>query len=235
MTPADVVSALQAAVPQVTKVVKLTAANDPNDMLGRPNGYTAAWRLYDSRSSCDTPLDTTCGAAVEVWPTNSDAKARSAYIQGILKSAPALGSEYDTVSGPILLRVTGKLTPKEAAAYKQVLSGQAPPAPSSSAPSEADALRTNVQAYSDAYLTGQPVKAYGLLSHRCQDRTSLSEFTGLVTAAKQQFGSELPFKTYNAMISGPLARVTYTYDVASINQDQEPWVKENGHWHEDDC
>jgi hypothetical protein len=90
-------AAIQAAVTQVSKVIKLNAANDPNDLLGRPNGFTAAWRLYDSRASCDSPLDTTCGAAVEVWPTRADATARSDHIQAILKNAPALASEYDTV------------------------------------------------------------------------------------------------------------------------------------------
>src|SRR4051794_8330293 len=168
MSPADVVAAIQAAVPQVTKVVELTAANDPNELLGRPNGYTAAWKIYDSRAECDSPLDTTCGATIEVWPTTADAKSRSAYIQGILKKAPMLGTEYDTVSGAILLRVTGNLTPGEAAAYARVLDSSSGAMPSSHASpaSAADELRANVQAYSDAYLTGQPIKAYNLLSKR---------------------------------------------------------------------
>jgi hypothetical protein len=50
-----------------------------------------------------------------------------------------------------------------------------------------------------------------------------------------RYGTALPIKTYDANISGDLARVTYTYDVAEINQDSEPWVKESGAWHEDDC
>jgi len=188
-----VVAALQAAVPEVTKVIKLTAANDPNDLLGRPNGYTAAWKLYDSRAKCDTPLDTTCGATVEVWPSEADAKRRSAYIQGILKNAPALGTEYDTVSGPVLLRVTGQLTPAQAAAYKQALGTSQPSVSLTATATDADELRVNVQTYSDAYLTGQPIAAYRLLSKRCKDRMSLSYFTGLVTAAKQQYGSALAF------------------------------------------
>jgi hypothetical protein len=32
-----------------------------------------------------------------------------------------------------------------------------------------------------------------------------------------------------------LALVTYTYDKAAINQASEPWVLEDGAWHEDDC
>src|SRR4029079_16094615 len=134
-----------------------------------------------------------------------------------------------------LLRVTGQLTPAQAAAYKQALGTSQPSVSLTATATDADELRVNVQTYSDAYLTGQPIAAYRLLSKRCKDRMSLSYFTGLVTAAKQQYGSALAFKTYSAEISGDLARVTYTYDVAAINQENEPWVKENGDWHEDDC
>ena len=59
----------------------------------------------------------------------------------------------------------------------------------------------------------------------------------VVTAdgAVQAFGDALPFKSYDAELNGNQARVTYTYTVASINQEQEPWVLEDGAWREDDC
>jgi hypothetical protein len=96
-------------------------------------------------------------------------------------------------------------------------------------------LKAAVQAYSDAFLSGEGTKAYNLLSERCRKRTSLSEFTGIVTAAKQMYGSALPLKTYEAEVSGNLARVTYTYPIRAINQDREPWTREGGSWHQDDC
>jgi hypothetical protein len=45
----------------------------------------------------------------------------------------------------------------------------------------------------------------------------------------------LPIVSYDAQVSGDHARVTYTYDVAALNQDAEPWVREEGFWKTDDC
>jgi hypothetical protein len=45
----------------------------------------------------------------------------------------------------------------------------------------------------------------------------------------------LPVRSFVAEVSGDLARVTYTYDLKAINQDAEPWVREDGKWKEDDC
>ena len=112
------------------------------------------------------------------------------------------------------------------------------PSPTPSAtPTEnsTDALKQAVKKYSDAFLTGRSDEAYALFSERCQKRMSKAEFAGIVAQAKQTYGTALPLKTFDAKISGDLARVTYTYDVAEINQDSEPWVREGGDWHEDDC
>ena len=48
-------------------------------------------------------------------------------------------------------------------------------------------------------------------------------------------GARVSFGRGTRQISGDLARVTYAYDVVEINQDSETWVREGGHWHEDDC
>ena len=110
--------ALKAQIPSITKLVTITEDNDPNDKIGRPNGYTAAVVLYDSRTKCSDGLGATCGATIEQWPTPADAKARMDYIQGILKDSPMLGSEYDYLRGSLLLRVDGALKPSAAAAYE---------------------------------------------------------------------------------------------------------------------
>ncbi|RZU76742.1 hypothetical protein EV384_5419 [Micromonospora kangleipakensis] len=89
--------------------------------------------------------------------------------------------------------------------------------------------------YSDAFLDAKPTVAYDLFSARCKDRVTLSEFTGMLTAAKQMYGKAMPLKTFDAQISGDLARVTYTYDVPALNQTKEPWVREDGKWKQDDC
>jgi hypothetical protein len=99
---------------------------------------------------------------------------------------------------------------------------------------ESAALRVAVQAYSDAFLTGD-VKTYDLLSARCQQRTDRNYFIGILAAAKSTYGSALPIRTFNADIQGTLARVTYTYDLSAINQSGQPWVREGGAWKDDSC
>ncbi|WP_374969005.1 hypothetical protein [Terrabacter sp. BE26] len=113
-----VAAQVKAAVPSVTKVVTITEDNDPNNKIGRPGGYVSAATLYDKGVSC-SQLGAECGATVEVWPDEASATQRSQYILAILKGANgALGEEYHTQNGPVLLRVTGKLKPSVAKKYE---------------------------------------------------------------------------------------------------------------------
>ncbi|MFI9323212.1 hypothetical protein ACIGXI_26005 [Kitasatospora aureofaciens] len=57
------------------------------------------------------------GGAIEVFASEADAKARSEYIQGIVKGVPAL-MEYDYVRGPVLVRVSKLLTSNQAKALQ---------------------------------------------------------------------------------------------------------------------
>jgi hypothetical protein len=116
-------NALKGDVPTVTKVVKITEDNDPNGDLGRPGKYEQAASIYDSRAKCDSDLDVTCGAKIEVWANEDDAKARADFIQDALKGAQILGSEYDYIKGRMLLRVSGNLKPSEAKEYKTAFLG----------------------------------------------------------------------------------------------------------------
>jgi hypothetical protein len=126
------------------------------------------------------------------------------------------------------------VTAPAAAASPSPTSEPGHPSAAGSDPALAE-LKAAVQAYSDAFLTGDGKTAYGLLSQRCRKRTTQTQFSGIVDAAKDLYGSALPLKTFTATISGDLARVTYTYSIKAINQDREPWVREDGAWHEDDC
>lgn len=105
----------------------------------------------------------------------------------------------------------------------------------SATPDPTAALRSAVQAYSDAYLTGHGRAAYALLSARCQKRMTPEEFGTIVSQAGDLYGSALPMTSFKADVAGGMARVTYTYQASAINQDAEPWVLEGGKWHEDDC
>lgn len=112
---------LQSQIPDVTELVKLTEENDPNDLIGRPNGYTAATVLVDSRVSCEgEEPGVDCGATVEEWPSQEDAEKRSDYIQDLQSGSSLLGSEWNTVRGNLLLRVTGEMNPSDAEAYADV-------------------------------------------------------------------------------------------------------------------
>lgn len=138
--------------------------------------------------------------------------------------APATQTESGTSAEP---------TSAAPSASESAASASAEPSPP--ADSEQEALRSAAQRYSDAYLTGDAKTAYSILSERCRDRLSRSEFAAMVDVAESMYGSALPFESFSAKISGDMARVTYTFSVKAINQTAEPWVKEGSDWHEDDC
>lgn len=102
---------LKSRIPSITKVTTVTAALDSNKLLGRPGQYTSAAWITDNRGQAGaTGIDG--GAVVEIFATAADAKARSDYIQATLKSlGPSAGTEWHHLSGPTLLRVSGKLPP----------------------------------------------------------------------------------------------------------------------------
>jgi hypothetical protein len=115
----DIARAIEAKVSSVTKVITLTEDNDSNNLIGRPNGYMSAAVLTDKAGDrSDTDPGVAYGATVEVFATQAGAKSRSKYMQGILKDAPVLGTEYDFVSGRVLLRVSGELKPSAAQGYQ---------------------------------------------------------------------------------------------------------------------
>lgn len=101
----------------------VTAADDPNHLLGRPNQYTSKVTFTDLRIKAADVSGTEKGAverggAIEVFADPADAKARAKYIQAVTKSMPAL-SEYDYVHGTALVRVSHYLTPDQATVYKE--------------------------------------------------------------------------------------------------------------------
>jgi hypothetical protein len=115
-TATDIANHLQAAVPSVGKVVTITEDNDPNDLIGRPSGYTDTAVVYDSDAECTEP-GVDCGATIEIWPSEGRRDCAKEYIQSNIKAIPMLDKEYDTVRGPALLRVTGQIKPSRAEAY----------------------------------------------------------------------------------------------------------------------
>lgn len=100
----------------------VTAANDPNHLLGRPGQYTSKVTFADSRvSKADAAGfkagDVELGGAVEAFASPADAAARAEYIESVTKGSGAL-SEYDYVHGSVVVRVSRFLTPAQAKQYK---------------------------------------------------------------------------------------------------------------------
>lgn len=116
---AGIAEILAAAVPSVQQVTVITEENDPNDLIGRPNGYASAAVLSDEGGNSSEPQPgVDWGATVEVFDDEESAQRRSDYIQGILEENPILGTEYNYVNGIALLRVSGGLVPSVAAQYE---------------------------------------------------------------------------------------------------------------------
>ena len=56
-----------------------------------------------------------------MFPDAELAEGRAEYIQGVLKNNSMLGAEYDYLRGPVLVRVTGNLSPSKARDYERAL------------------------------------------------------------------------------------------------------------------
>lgn len=118
-TATEVAQAVTEAVGSATEVTEVTEDNDPNDLIGRPNGYTAAAVITDEDGEPSEDLSIDMGATVEQWGSESDAQDRSDYIQEIQKEAGGiLGSEWNYLHGEFLLRVSGDLMPSTADEYE---------------------------------------------------------------------------------------------------------------------
>lgn len=92
-----------------------TAEDDPNNQLGRPGQYIArATFALPGAASTDT-RSTDRGGSIEIWPTAELALKRADYLRGLLDAGGSvLGTEYHYLAGPVLVRVTGKVTPVNA-------------------------------------------------------------------------------------------------------------------------
>ena len=125
ITADQVVATLTSKIPTVKLVKTYTADNDPNHLLGRPNGYISKSAFADSRIPEDqldgvAPDGTNRGGSVEVFPDGVGAKARADYIQAFAKSLPA-AAEYDYLAGAVLVRVSRLLTLDQAKGFEAVV------------------------------------------------------------------------------------------------------------------
>ncbi len=120
-TAQSAAEAIRAAIPEVTALIPITEDNDQSrERLRRGN---RAGRLTHHRSVRDRQAGHRLGAGVEQWPDEAAAQRRADYIKTVMSSAPIFGTEYQTVKGNLLLRVSGKLKPFAAQAYQAAFIG----------------------------------------------------------------------------------------------------------------
>lgn len=123
-TAEAVAATISSAVPSMQPGESITAESDPNQLLGRPGGYTSAMSFADSRVPADPlppePGSIAAGGKVEVFESTEDAQRRFEYVQTVTRSAPIFG-EYTYLSGSVVLRVARGLTPDQTAGYEAAL------------------------------------------------------------------------------------------------------------------
>lgn len=92
-------------------------------------------------------------------------------------------------------------------------------------------LRSAVESYSRAVISGDPDAAVNLLSTNCAS-VEVVEAPG----AGETDASTAALAFYDAEIDGEEASVSYRYeDPMEMNVEEERWVKEDGEWKWDNC
>lgn len=103
MDAAAVIEWLNAQGVPVTITKLYDESTDPNDLLGRPGGYTSKAAFADARVPSDKygsdVDDSDRGGSIEVFATEARAVAGAREVQTKLKEF-GLGTEYDFVVGP---------------------------------------------------------------------------------------------------------------------------------------
>lgn len=101
---------------------------DPNNLIGRPNGYLS--RASFDVQGADTSADKYTverGGVIEVFTDAAAAQARSKYIQDTLKAlGPVAGTEYHYIHGTALVRIYGLVKPSVAAKFDTAVAALTP-------------------------------------------------------------------------------------------------------------
>lgn len=113
-----VVDSLKSKGLPIENIIVYTEANDENKLLGRPNQYTSKVNFADKRAA-QTDSKNPVGGSVEAFVNESDAKARYDYVDAIVKKGGSMFSQYLYLTGNVLLRIDGALTPSQAKEYQK--------------------------------------------------------------------------------------------------------------------
>jgi len=133
---------LDAKVPLRTTVV-YDASNDPNQLLGKPGGYTSKIAFVDTRTHVSPASVTTKdpvaqGGSIEVFADPAAASSRVQQLRAVSSSSQLL-QEFDYQQGGVVVRVSKYLSEAQAKGYQDALAALAAPAASASASASASA------------------------------------------------------------------------------------------------
>lgn len=117
LTAEEIVAAFKDAGLPIGRVEIYDAANDPNEMLGRPGQYTAKFNFADTR--LEQSGEDVRGGSIESFDNEEDRQNRADYIKSIGEDMPIF-AEYQYMSGLMLLRLDKGLTPDQAAEYDAI-------------------------------------------------------------------------------------------------------------------
>jgi len=117
LTAEEIVAAFKDAGLPIGTVEIYDAANDPNEMLGRPGQYTAKFNFADTR--LEQSGEDVRGGSIESFDNEKDLQNWADYIKSIGEDMPIF-AEYQYTSGLMLLRLDKGLAPDQAAEYDAV-------------------------------------------------------------------------------------------------------------------
>jgi hypothetical protein len=122
---ATIVRDLQLQKLPIRLTVVYTVKTDPNDMLGRRDGYTSKAAFVDRRVpksdvSTASTGDVALGGSVEIWRSAAAAAERATYLEDLALLLPGW-DESDFIAGGVLLRISFDLTAPEIAGYAKAL------------------------------------------------------------------------------------------------------------------
>ena len=117
-----VVSGLAAQGLPVGELVEYTAETDPNELLGRPGGYTSKVNFRDARLDPESAdFDVQDGGAVEVFATPEDLEDRVARLEASWEAFPLLDEDVLFTHESVLVRVSTRLLTADSDAYGAAL------------------------------------------------------------------------------------------------------------------
>lgn len=123
---AGVVQLLKERGLPIGETLVYTAENDPNKLLGRPNQYTGKAAWLDTRLPRENKeqLSSSDGGTVETFANATDLEARRKYVEAVTSAASPF-VEYAFTEGTVLVRISKRLTPDQAAQYEALLKNPA--------------------------------------------------------------------------------------------------------------